>query len=140
MSLHPHLCGCLGRMCIVGPCVNLYAYSWIHDTLTFFTDASGTSEVEHTSIGPGSGARDYNVPTFHKVAAACKTGVWNYLIRFHCDTQTMVHVPGLDRTLDRQFFGMLKKSFFFGVHCTVILYNNSYFANWGTFINFALLF
>ena len=75
------------------------------------------SAVEHTSVGPRSGARDYTVPAFHKVAATCTTGVWDHLIRLHCDTQTMV-THGLDRTLDRQFFWNLY----------FMEYHNGYFA------------
>ena len=77
------------------------------------------SVVEHTSIGPGSGDRDYTVPALHKGAAACPTGVWEHLIRYHCDTQTMVHT-----SLVPQFFGMLNKAllleFTVPYYCTII--------------------
>ena len=88
------------------------------------------SAVEHTSIGPGSGACDYTVPAFLKVAAACTAGVWDHLIRFHCDTQTMVpHMAWTELWTDNAtIVWNAQEIIAFGVHCTIV----DIFANWST--------
>ena len=141
LSLHPHLCGCQGRRCMVGPCDPVSIYRHVLGSMThwnFSLMPLVPSAVEHSSVGPGSGARDYTVPAFHYVAVACTTGVWEHLIRFHCDTQTMVHT-WLGQNFGQTIFLECSRNHLFGVHCYIILYHDRYSTFklvYSTFINF----